>query len=347
MPETQKDKKTIRVPTITGLRNLFVLHLLIGITAILFFAYYESYPFYYSVIALFIVMAMYFAFSYKFSRSVQADTVGDSNYYLGFIFTLMALVMTLVFKFRVIEGEDFKVVGLIQEFGVAMVTTLVGLIARIYISQFSVTPDEADEEVRHKIAESVTKLAAQLKVAEENLQTAVNNQQNRITQFVSSSTDIVKEFFTEQSESFKKTSDEYREAIADNSSELKKQTNQLNSTFQKITTNTDSFYESLKNISDSAQSLETSITNINKIATDKDFQNKIDDFNKNLDKLNDKLNLMNSTIENSKNSVEGDLAFIQQQRTELKNASKEATESLTLIQSNLTSLSKFIIDKLS
>ena len=56
---------------------------------------------------------------------------------------------------------------------------------------------------------------------------------------------------------------------------------------------------------------------------------------------------MNSTIENSKNSVEGDLAFIQQQRTDLKNASKEATESITLIQSNLTALSKFIIDKLS
>lgn len=347
MPEPRKEKKIIRVPTISGLRNLFGFHLLIGIIAIIFFAFFEDFPFYYSVIALAIVMAMYFALSFKFVRNVPADTVGDSNYYLGFIFTLIALVMTLVFKFKVIEGEDFKVVGLIQEFGVAMVTTLVGLIARIFISQFSITPDEADEEVRNKIAESVTKLASQLKVAEENLQTAVNNQQNRITQFVSSSTDIVKDFFTEQSEAFKKTSDEYIEAIADNSSELKKQTNQLNNTFQKITTNTDIFYESLKNISDSAQYLETSITNINKIANDKDFQNKINEFNKNLDKLNDKFNIMNSTIENSKNSVEGDLAFIQQQRTELKNASKEATESITLIQSNLTALSKFIIDKLS
>lgn len=347
MPEPRKDKKTIRVRTIGGLRNLFGLHLFIGIIAILFFAFYESYPFYYSVIALTCVMAIYFAWSFTFVRNVPADTVGDSNYYLGFIFTLIALVVTLVFKFKIIEGEDFKVVGLIQEFGVAMVTTLVGLIARIYISHFSITPDEADEEVRNKIAESVTKLATQLKLAEENLQTAVNNQENRITQFVSSSTDIVKEFFTEQSEAFKKTSDEYREAIVENSSELKKQTNQLNSTFQKITTNTDSFYESLKNISESAQSLETSITNVNKIATDKDFQNRINEFNKNLDKLNDKLNAMNSTIENSKNSVEGDLAFIQQQRTDLKNASKEATESITLIQSNLTALSKFIIDKLS
>ena len=46
----------------------------------------------------------------------------------------------------------------------------------------------------NKIAESVTKLATQLKHWE-NLQTAVNNQENRITQFVSSSTDIVKSFY--------------------------------------------------------------------------------------------------------------------------------------------------------
>ena len=347
MPEPQKNKKTVKVYTIKNLRNLFLTHLSIGAIAIIFFTYSTEFNYLYSIAFSITVMLLYLFLSSRYVISIPSDTVGDSNYYLGFIFTLLALVLTLIFRFQDINDDELKVVGLIQEFGVAMVTTLIGLVARIFISQFSITPDEADEDVRNKIAESVTKLATQLKLAEENLQTAVNNQQNRITQFVSSSTDIVKEFFTEQSEAFKKTSDEYREAIADNSSELKKQTNQLNSTFQKITTNTDSFYESLKNISDSAKSLETSITNINKIATDKDFQNKIDDFNKNLDKLNDRLNLMNSTIENSKNSVEGDLAFIQQQRTELKNASKEATESLTLIQSNLTSLSKFIIDKLS
>ena len=103
----------------------------------------------------------------------------------------------------------------------------------------------------------------------------------------------------------------------------------------------------MNNISESAAGLESSITNINKIASDKEFQNKINEFNQNLDKLNDKFNSMNSAIENSKNSIEGDLAFIKLQRDELRNASQEATESLKVIQNNLTSLSKFIIDKLS
>ena len=347
MPEAKKNKRLVKFHTIKQLRNLFLFHMFIGMGIILFFAYYTNINFTYSIYTSLAIMLLYFFLSRRYVDSITPDVVGDSNYYLGFTFTLFALVLTLIFSFNELGKDDLNFVILIQEFGVAMITTLAGLIARIIISQFSIPPDEADEEVRNKIADSVVALSRQLKIAEENLQVMVNNSQNRLNQLVSASTDVVKDFFNEQSEAFKKTSEDYREAISENSAELRKQTNQLNSTFQKITTNTDSFYESLKNISESAQSLETSITNVNKIATDSQFQNKIDEFNKNLDKLNEKLNTMNSTIENSKKSVEGDLAFIQQQRTELKNASKEATESITLIQSNLTALSKFIIDKLS
>ena len=228
-----------------------------------------------------------------------------------------------------------------------MITTLAGLIARILISQFSVTSDEADEEIRGRIAETVSKLAVQLKITEENLQSIINNSQNRLNIMVESSTDIVKEFFNEQNIAFKTASDEYINAIRGNSSELKKQTNQLNSTFEKITANTDKFYNSLSSVSESSERLDSSITNINKIVSDKDFQLKISSFNQSLDKLNERFENMNLIIDSSKKSVEGDLQYIEQQKNELKKASQEATESLKVIQTNLTSLSKFIIDKLS
>ena len=146
---------------------------------------------------------------------------------------------------------------------------------------------------------------------------------------------------------FKTASDEYINAIRGNSSELKKQTNQLNSTFEKITANTDKFYNSLSSVSESSERLDSSITNINKIVSDKDFQLKISSFNQSLDKLNERFENMNLIIDSSKKSVEGDLQYIEQQKNELKKASQEATESLKVIQTNLTSLSKFIIDKLS
>lgn len=347
MPEPKNNKRTIKVHTIKQLRNLFFTHMLVGMGIIFFFILNDGIDFTYSIYSSLAVMMLYFFLSRRFVDSVPPDTVGDSNYYLGFIFTLFALVLTLIFSFGSIGQEGINFVSLVQEFGVAMITTLAGLVARILISQFSITPDEADEEVRNKIAESVSKLAIQLRQAEENMQVMVNNSQNRLNQLVASAQDVVEEFFKNQSEAFKKASDEYVQAISDNSSELKKQTNQLNSTFQKITDNTEGFYQSLNNISESAAGLESSITNINKIASDKEFQNKINEFNQNLDKLNDKFNSMNSAIENSKNSIEGDLAFIKLQRDELRNASQEATESLKVIQNNLTSLSKFIIDKLS
>ena len=347
MPEPRSPKKTVRTFTITNLRNLFLFHMFVGMGIIFFFTYNTGYDFTLSIYSSLAIMVFYFFISRRYVAKIAPDTVGDSNYYLGFIFTLFALVLTLILGFKDLGDDELNFTTLIQEFGVAMITTLAGLVARILISQFSITSDEADEEVRNRIADTVSKLAVQLKIAEENLQTMINNSQNRLNMLVEGSTDIVKEFFNEQGVAFKKASDEYIDAIRDNSSELKKQTNQLNTTFEKITTNTDKFYNSLSNISESSERLDSSITNINKIVSDKDFQNKIQNFNQSLDKLNERFDNMNVIIGSSKKSVEDDLQYIEQQKNELKKASQEATESLKVIQTNLTSLSKFIIDKLS
>ena len=102
-------------------------------------------------------MVLYFFISRRYVAKIAPDTVGDSNYYLG-LFTLFALVLTLILGFKDLGDDELNFTTLIQEFGVAMITTLAGLVARILISQFSITSDEADEEVRNRIADTVSKL---------------------------------------------------------------------------------------------------------------------------------------------------------------------------------------------
>ena len=58
------------------------------------------------------------------------EQLGDSFYQLGFLFTITALAVTLLFI------EDDEVGKILTKFGFAVVTTLVGLVGRILLSQF-------------------------------------------------------------------------------------------------------------------------------------------------------------------------------------------------------------------
>jgi len=74
---------------------------------------------------------------------------GDSLYYLGFLFTLIALVSSLAFL-----SPDNKIEfnGLVQGFGVALVTTIVGLCFRLTLPMMSVTPEESSEAASKALA---------------------------------------------------------------------------------------------------------------------------------------------------------------------------------------------------
>ena len=65
----------------------------------------------------------------KMNTFVRDEQMGDSFYYLGFLYTLTALAISLFS----IEGD---INDLLKNFGIAITTTLVGLIGRIILSQF-------------------------------------------------------------------------------------------------------------------------------------------------------------------------------------------------------------------
>ncbi len=84
-----------------------------------------------------VVMLLYILYCGTRKYAVRADILGDNIYYLGFLFTLVSLAYTL-YRFT---STDNEIDQIIQNFGIALSTTLVGVVGRVYFNQ---TRDEEE-----------------------------------------------------------------------------------------------------------------------------------------------------------------------------------------------------------
>ena len=84
----------------------------------------------FNVAVMIAVMAFYIFFINKNKNlSISKEQKADSCYYLGFILTLIAMINTLITLDVENIGSIFNTV--VRDFGLALVTTIVGLVARI------------------------------------------------------------------------------------------------------------------------------------------------------------------------------------------------------------------------
>ena len=88
---------------------------------------------------------------------LRGDQAGDNCYYLGLIYTLASLAFA-IFTFDPASASA----TIIQGFGVALATTVVGLVLRVYFSQSRVDLVEAEDTARLELAEAAGRLKAEL-----------------------------------------------------------------------------------------------------------------------------------------------------------------------------------------
>jgi hypothetical protein len=88
---------------------------------------------------------------------IRPDRLGDNFYYLGFIFTLASLSAALL---QLRDVPDIRL--LLGNFGIALVTTVVGVAGRVLFVQMRGDIDEVEERVRRDLAAASADLRAQL-----------------------------------------------------------------------------------------------------------------------------------------------------------------------------------------
>lgn len=123
---------------------LFVIAVVLGIAAILG-SELKYGPRWGAEVFLSTLIVGYAAVSYGFSRGRYGrhwDKLGDNCYYLGFLFTLATLALAL-YRF---SGQVGVIEELVRDFGIALWTTIVGMLLRIIIYQLESSPETEPAE---------------------------------------------------------------------------------------------------------------------------------------------------------------------------------------------------------
>jgi hypothetical protein len=89
---------------------------------------------------------------------LRLDQAGDNLYYLGFTYTLCSLSITL---YRFHSKED-AVDYIVSNFGIALATTIVGVVLRVWLHQMREDPLELEREARIEITDAVGRLRTEI-----------------------------------------------------------------------------------------------------------------------------------------------------------------------------------------
>jgi hypothetical protein len=85
------------------------------------------------------------------------EQAGDNLYYMGFLFTLTSLGTSL---YRFTSGASID--DIVQNFGVAVSSTIVGVALRIFFNQMRRDPLDVDRTVRHELADMTRRVKTEL-----------------------------------------------------------------------------------------------------------------------------------------------------------------------------------------
>ncbi|MBY5846421.1 methyl-accepting chemotaxis protein [Rhizobium leguminosarum] len=88
---------------------------------------------------------------------VRNEQTGDNLYYMGFVYTLVSLGISL-FKFT----GDSSIEDIVRNFGIAIISTVSGILLRILFNQMRRDPLDIERAVRSELAEMTRKVRTEL-----------------------------------------------------------------------------------------------------------------------------------------------------------------------------------------
>jgi len=88
---------------------------------------------------------------------LRLDRLGDNFYYLGFIYTLASMAAALM----QLRGQ-IEIQPILGSFGIALITTIVGVAGRVMFVQMRSEIDEVEEQTRRDLLETSKELRSQL-----------------------------------------------------------------------------------------------------------------------------------------------------------------------------------------
>jgi hypothetical protein len=281
-------------------KYLFFLVYLAGALITLLSSFLDKYIGHTSQLFIMIFLMLFYLFQvsrikHQGDRFIVDEQLGDTFYQLGFLFTITALAVTLLFI------EDDEVGKILTKFGFAVVTTLVGLVGRILLSQFRMDIDQLEEDAELQISDAVRRLKTQLDMSVDLLYQQSQNMTRNADKTLRESNASLKAFTEENSKILKDSSENSQKVIEEFNSRVSEISEKL-STIKIPTTNFDGFESSVNKFVTSLNDLEKGVKESNAknelLETAKSFKS----LSKSIDNQS---NLLNNEFVTTKETLQG------------------------------------------
>lgn len=194
------------------------------------------------------LMALY-AFSVAFVPKLRfrMDQAGDNAYYLGLLFTLSSMAYAL-YVFQGTSGDTAGTLAIIQNFGIALATTIAGIFLRVLLHQMRVDPADLEHMTRIELTDAAGRVKAELENLAADFAQGVKemrqHSQDVVAEAQLKSTEVLEEFAGH----VKRSNEELTSSTIELQERLKGGTEELVTSIQEFVTSTSEATERLRSI---------------------------------------------------------------------------------------------------
>ena len=139
----------------------------------------------------------------KGTGKLRSDQAGDNCYYLGLIYTLTSLSYAL-FTFAPAEAAT----TIVQGFGIALASTIAGLVLRVFFNQSRVDLFEVEDTARLELADAAAKLKGELSLISLSFKEFTVELQQSVSEVSDATTESVRETSTKTASALEKLTNE-------------------------------------------------------------------------------------------------------------------------------------------
>ena len=274
------------------LRTNFARAIIVGLIGTFVFTFMDVNPML-SMAPPIVTMVLYFLwYRDKSNLESQVEQFADSFYYMGFLFTLGALAISLIPW--AIDSATINPEQVISKLGIALLTTIIGLGGRVYLTQFLVSEEEAIADIQKRLRDGSRSLAAELDLIVENFAKVRKTASKQIEKMIEDGGDALRKALDEASDSMSTSLTTFEEGMSGLTSDLQTVSSTI-SEFQEgvasVSASTDTFKTKLDTTSDIAgkygEQFEASVEQLNRIGQ------KLEDHIGNLQSLGEATNTIN------------------------------------------------------
>lgn len=177
---------------------------------------------------------------------LRADQAGDNCYYLGLIYTLASL------SYAIGTFDPSNTAStIVQGFGIALATTIFGLILRVFFSQGRPDLENVEEQTRLELTEAASRLKAELNGVVRTMNDFSRQIQQSIREVHEASSIAVEQFTGSSVEGLKSVVDAANEAIRGQANDFAARSKRYSASFDTLLEKLEQHGQSVENLSKS------------------------------------------------------------------------------------------------